>query len=134
MTAPPAGYPDEDAVADAYRRVLGDAPPLLHDKFDLFDAAGAPDTLLAVEAARARALDTDALDPVTVQLIQFAICCALHLDTGAAVHARAAAAHGASTAQLAAAATTAWVVAGFPALNTGAAAIRDTADGAQGDR
>ncbi len=115
---------DWDDVIAGYQRTLGAVPEHVHAKqvthpHDSEDERA----LFEIESARVTALEPSVLEPATVQLLQFVLCCSLQMQGGARIHAEAARHHGATDAQLLAAARVAWVISGGPALNTGIAAV-----------
>ena len=110
-------------IAASYERTVGAVPELLDVKLSLHTRANADEQLRAIEGARSAALETEALDQPTVQLLQFAICAVLRMPDAALVHAKAARLQGVSLAEALSASHIAFVMGGVPAFNTAVVAV-----------
>lgn len=113
-----------DELAEAYQRIFAVIPPSLAAKESTYDAQGLGDAIDTLEFARMGVLEVGPLTPREVQLIQFAMCAATTYDPGAALHAGAALAHGATEAELLQVASIASVVSGALGFNTAFGGIK----------
>lgn len=111
-----------DEVDAGYAAMLGAVPPVVGIRRELFNGAAASVATL-IETARAAALTNVAIDPRTVQLLQFTVYASKLFELGADVHARAALRAGARKEELLACAQVAWVTGGVPALNLATTSI-----------
>jgi alkylhydroperoxidase/carboxymuconolactone decarboxylase family protein YurZ len=113
---------DRSEIEQAYLNTVGFIPTNLDRKFEVFGET-APDLLIEIERARARALDTGLLDPADVQLLQFVVYAGLQLEEATHTHARAALRLGKSVEHLIAVAGVIFVARGMPAFNLAVRAI-----------
>ncbi|RQO46831.1 hypothetical protein DBV08_15255 [Rhodococcus sp. KBW08] len=107
-----------EQLAEAYQRIFAVVPPSLATKESTYDAQGMGDAIDALEFTRMAVLEAGPMTPREVQLVQFGMCAATCYDPGAALHASAALAHGATEADLLQVAQIASVVSGALGFNT----------------
>ncbi len=107
---------NEDKIRQAYHASLGAIPGPVDVRFALYRMAGRTE-IFDIERARSSALTPVACDPATVQLVQYALCGAIHSGDGAAIHASAAVSAGATLDQLLDTAQAVLVVCGVPSYN-----------------
>lgn len=109
-------------IAQGYQDVFGSTPPSLDTRFNVFSDQQR-EAMVAIEEARALAVNPPGTAQKDVQIIQFALYLCLGSDGGAAHHGAAAMRHGATLEDLGLATHLAFLAAGMPALLLGVAVM-----------
>jgi 4-carboxymuconolactone decarboxylase len=116
----PAGAP---RLGQAYYDLFGEVPPHARKRWEIIEAVGRGETVVALENLRSLVISDSPLELRVQQLVQFGQLLVIRAEGPARLHAKAAVRHGATLQELMGVTETAYLTGGITAFSLGVAIV-----------
>ncbi|MGD9619215.1 MAG: carboxymuconolactone decarboxylase family protein [Mycolicibacterium sp.] len=122
---------DGTSLGQAYHDLFGEVPPHARRRWEILEAVGRGQTVIALENLRSLVISKSPLELRVQQLVQFGQLLVIRAEGPARLHARAAIRHGATLQELMAVSETAYLTGGITAFSLGVTIIGELLDEAR---
>jgi 4-carboxymuconolactone decarboxylase len=115
--------PDAKNLGQAYYDLFGEVPPHARKRWEIIEAVGRGETVVALENLRSLVISDSPLELRVQQLVQFGQLLVIRAEGPARLHAKAAIRQGATLAELMGVTETAYLTGGITAFSLGVAIV-----------
>ncbi|MFY1621474.1 carboxymuconolactone decarboxylase family protein [Micromonospora sp. WMMD736] len=125
------GTPNTPKLGQAYYDLFGEVPPHARKRWEIIEAVGRGETVVALENLRSLVISNSPLELRVQQLVQFGQLLVIRSEGPARLHAKAAIRHGATVQELMGVTETAYLTGGITAFSLGVAIVGELLEEAE---